>query len=116
MTKEQKDMAITMLESGCTYTQVAKNLGYSKEHIRKTFGCQKYRDLKKEKMIQNCKYPAIRRWLLDNGIPVYKFAEMCYVDRSTIQNMLSKGFVSSGTVEQVLRVTGMSFEEAFRHK
>jgi hypothetical protein len=30
--------------------------------------------------------------------------------------MLSKGYVSSDTVEQVLRVTELPFEEAFWHK
>jgi len=119
MTKEQEEMAITMLESGCSYAQIGRNLGFSGTHIRKRFS-GKYgkvaASMRREKMIRNCFFPNIRRWLLDNKISVNAFADMCYVNRSTIQNMLSKGFVSSGTVEQVLRVTGMPFEEAFWHK
>ena len=116
MTSEQREMAVTMLESGCTYAQVARNLGCSRQYIQKTFGCQKFREMRDQARIRKCKYPAIMRYLVENDMTEAEFAKRCYVSRATMTKMLVYGKVSNATVEQVLRVTGMSFEEAFEGK
>ncbi|MBR4934480.1 MAG: hypothetical protein IKZ01_01265 [Anaerotignum sp.] len=37
MTEEQKEMAIVMLESGCTYEQVSRNIGVPASEIAEVF-------------------------------------------------------------------------------
>lgn len=110
MTKEQREMAETMLESGCTYAQVARNLGFSREYIGQLFRCQKYRDIRMERSIKASKCPALRRWLYDNDMTVQDLADACYVSRATIQNIFTKGQISVDTLEQICRVTGMTEE------
>ena len=119
MTKEQIEMAETMLESGCTFAQVGRNLGCSPQYIRFVFGAKFSEQLKKAKQnkrLSRCKYPAILQWIFDNDMTIEAFAGACYLSITTIKAMLYKGLVSEMTVEQVLRVTGMSFEEAFKNK
>ena len=110
MTKEQREMAETMLESGCTYTQVARNLGYSREYICKLFRCQKYSDMRMERSIKASKCPVLKHWLYENDMTVQELADACYVSRATIQNIFTKGKISVDTLEQVCRVTGMAEE------
>lgn len=37
MTDEQREMAIVMLESGCTYEQVSRNIGIPESEIAEAF-------------------------------------------------------------------------------
>lgn len=119
MKKEDREMALAMLESGCTFAQVSRNLGYTPQYIGMVFGDQFGEQLKKAKQnkrLSRCKYPAILQWIFDNDMTIEAFAGACYLSITTIKAMLYKGLVSEMTVEQVLRVTGMSFEEAFKNK
>lgn len=113
MTNEQRKMGKKMLESGCTYMQVAEKLGMSTSAVHAALYDPKYKELKKQKTISECYYPNLRKWMYDNDIPVGLMSSLCYVGNATMRRILSKGTMSRDIARQILRVTGMSYEEAF---
>lgn len=61
-----------------------------------------------------CIYPAIRVWMQNNGCNFSALADMSGVCNNTISRTLRgrKG-TSKYTIDQILRVTGLTYEEAF---
>lgn len=61
-----------------------------------------------------CIYPAIRAWMQNNGCNFSALADMMGVCSQTISRTLrgTRG-TSKYTIDQILRVTGLTYEEAF---
>lgn len=112
MTSEQREMAVTMLESGCSYAQVGRNLGYSREYIRQKFSGQfPSKRNSGEVHPRSKRFEKLADWMRQNHVSIRELAGKCYVSGGTINKMLYEGKASDGTLEQVCRVTGISKEE-----
>lgn len=61
-----------------------------------------------------CIYPAIRAWMQNNDCNFSALADMVGVCNQTISHTLrgTRG-TSKYTIDQILRVTGLTYEEAF---
>ena len=117
MTNEEKEMAVTMLESGCSYGQVARNLNKNKTYIYEMFSekCgRKQKEAGNEKRIRASKCPALCRYLIEEEYTLGEFANVCYLSEGVVSRLLGTGKASKNTIEQVCRVTGMSEDELFR--
>ncbi len=112
MTKRDKLEAYKMRLEGKTLQYIANHFGVTREYIRQitpAAGPTHQRD--------NYIFPNIAKWLVDNGIYNYEFAEMIQSNRVSVGNwLLGKTEPSLFHIEQILKVTGMSFEEAFKRK
>lgn len=61
-----------------------------------------------------CIYPAIRDWMQNNNCNFSALADMSGVCNQTISRTLrGASGASKYTIDQILRVTGLTYEEAF---
>lgn len=69
---------------------------------------------KVEYSASECIYPAIRAWMRNNDCNFSDIADMSGVCNQTISRTL-RGTVcaSKYTIDQILRVTGLTYEQAF---
>ena len=59
-------------------------------------------------------YPNIDKWVKNNNLSLTKFAELCGINVVTLRNFIVKGYDGrKRTIDAVLNVTGMTYEEAF---
>ena len=62
-------------------------------------------------------YPAIAQWLRQTGVALKTLAERAWISESCITNVMKgKETPSKYTIDQILAVTGMTYEEAFRQE
>lgn len=111
MTKKDKLEAYKMRLEGKTLQSIADHFGVTREYIRQITpqGGPKLRD--------TYVFPNIAKWLADNGIYNYEFADMIQSNNTSVGNWLNgKTEPSLFHIEQILKVTGMTFDEAFKRK
>lgn len=61
-----------------------------------------------------CIYPAIRSWMQNNDCNFSALADMAGVCNQTISRALrGKRGTNKYTIDQILRVTGLTYEQAF---
>jgi DNA-binding phage protein len=62
----------------------------------------------------SCVFPAIKAWMQTNRIAWNEFSEMCDLSYQTLRHALSDGGnPTKRVIDEVLKLTGMSYEEAF---
>ena len=108
MTREEKIEAYISRIDGATLQSIADRYGVTREYLRQITGTK-----------ETCRYakfvfPNIANWLIDNNVSVVRFCEMIYAGTNTFGNwMHGKTEPSLTSIKSILRVTGMTFEEAF---
>ena len=116
MTKEQIEMAETMLESGCSYSQVARNLQIARQTVSRYFKGKYPRFAAEAGVIKSCEASrGLAEWMRENNVSIRALADSCYVSEGTICRFLYKGKASKTTMTEVCRVTGRS-EDALLKK
>lgn len=110
MTKEQKIEAYAMLLDGATYREVAKRFGVPPQTIHSVLpGCSS-RSICNKKLL----YPSIGRFLAENKMSITDFSKKIGVPYSTARkNLRSGGNFGKETIDKILSVTGLTYEEAF---
>lgn len=110
-----------MYDSGMTLVQIAENEGLTKQRVhqivRKKIGFSEYQ-LNKINMVL---FPAIRDWMIGYKITLREFCDTVSktsnneVSAKSVESFLINGSKTSVfLIQDILKVTGMSFEEAFR--
>lgn len=108
MTKEQYEMADTMLESGCSYAQVARNLQLSRQTVSRYFNHKYHRAAPAAGAIKSCEASReLAIWMKENEISIRMLAHFCYVSDGTICRLLYMGKASATTLAAVSKVTGL---------
>lgn len=113
MTKEQKLEACSMRFDGVSLQEIADHFGVTKEYIRKITPKVETKSVYRTKS-GKCIYTNILGWMQKNRVCAKKLSKMIGVSTCTVSNML-KGKVNTtkNTIDKVLEVTGMTYEEAF---
>lgn len=115
MTKEQLEMAETMLESGCSYAQVARNLQVARQTVSKYFKEKYPRSASAAGEIKSCEASkGLADWMRENEVSIRALADFCYVSDGTICRFLYMGKASKSTLAEVCRVTGKSADELLK--
>lgn len=111
MTKEQKIEAYAMRLDGVSLQGIADHFGVSKQYIHQLLpGARRSNKKKYESYI----YPNIVKFLRENNVSAKHLAELCDITNSGINHFLSgKSGGSKTTIDKILAVTGMTYEEAF---
>lgn len=113
MTKEQKLEACSMRFDGVSLQEIADHFGVSKGRIHQItprISTRSVRSYYNETFI----YPNISRWMRENRISANNFSKMIGVSQMTVSNNLrGKTPPSKKTIDKILEVTGMTYEEAF---
>lgn len=115
MTKEEKVEAYAMCLDGYTYQSIADKFGVSKQYIGQIMPPECGRGARS--FLAHNYFPNLARWLSDNRCSMRALADKIGFNYNTVLNWLSgKSEPSLYAVKQVLKVTGMTFEEAFMCK
>lgn len=110
-----------MYDSGMTLMQIARKEGMTKQRVhqivRKDYGITEFQ-LNKINMIL---FPAIRDWMIGYKITLKEFCDTVSntshneVSANRVEKFLINGSKTSvGLIQDILKVTGISFEEAFK--
>lgn len=112
MTKMDRPRAYKMRMDGEKLQAIADRFGVSREYIRQITpgaGPRQRRDA--------YIFPNLAKWLVENGVYNCEFAEMLHSNPTSVSNWLTgKAEPRLGFIKDILRVTGLTFEEAFMRK
>ncbi len=97
-------------EQGMTIAEIAQQYGVSRQWVSQAL--INYRKPKKEKVgVRQIQYPAIKEWVQNNCYSVADFEERC---GCCLRAGLMKGKnMRKFTIDAILRVTGLTYEQAF---
>lgn len=116
-----REQAIELRERGLTHTQIAEITGVSRQRICQITG--KYdANYFKAYTESQVVYPNLRKWLNDNRVSRAEFIRrMGNLDHSTASARLSsyfrgKRFPQKATIDRMLEVTGLTYEELFHRE
>ena len=106
--------AATMRENGASLQEIADSLGVSRQWIGVILhgtGRVTYKPRNMNRII----YPTIRNFLEKNRMSITRFSVLCNVSHITIyRGITGEKDMLKRTIDQILRVTGMTYEEAFK--
>ena len=101
-----------MRSEGMTIQKIADHYGCSRQNISEIL-CRahgKRRATHKNK----CIYPGISRWMHENGYSITKMCEEFGMNKGTLgKYMQGTRDIRIRTIREIMRITGLSFEEAF---
>ena len=115
MTREEKIEAYSMLLDGFTYQEIADRFQVSKQRIGQIFSMSESRY---SKII----YPGIRSWMIENNVTVQELNRRMRPEKRTkgnnglFEKLRGEREITPEEIERLLRVTGLTFEEAFGRK
>ena len=111
MTKEQKMQAYKMLLDGCTAEEVGNKFGITRQRVCQLFPIKK---LRKEMASESCIFPNISKWMEQNDYGYTDIAKMCDFQVHKIQYSLKNDAnITKLLIDRLLKITGMTYEEAF---
>ena len=113
MSDDDRKKALEMRKNGSSLQEIADYFGVTKALISR-LSCKSGLRLRSIYKSQKVVYPNIRKYLRKNLLPVSAFSDLCGVSNRTMYTCLSgEVHPSKYTIDQILRVTGMTYEEAF---
>ena len=112
MTNNDKIAMFKMRLEGATYEEIAKEFGVTRQRIHQIM----YKAVREKHTKSNNKivYPNIRKWLEEKELTTKKFAQLHGLNYGTIWKALQRDEMSTKTANQILKATGLTYEEAFR--
>ena len=101
-----------MREKGFTLQEIADKFECSKQYVNQVLGCcGRVTNVNRTK----CIYPNIFSYRRNNNISQEKFAEILGTTQPTLSRYLNgTREIPKSFIDDVLRVTGMTYEEAFK--
>lgn len=112
LSTSDKIEAFSMRLNGSSLQEIADKFGVSRQCIFQIVPTGTSYRLSNN--YESCIYPNIRRFLIENRYSYHRFADLCAVSLTCMHNALI-GRVSphKSTIDKILEVTGMTYEEAF---
>lgn len=113
MTNKDRADAYLMRLEGASFREIAKKYGVSFQYLQNILPAVNPR----KKSAYHCIYPAIANYLRENNLSCAGFAKSAGVGAVTITETLKGAHSpSKKTIDAILRITGLTYEEAFREK
>lgn len=110
MTKEDKIKAYAMRLDGASFQQIADEFGVTRQYIHQVITKPGGRD----RPIRRYIYPNIAIWMHEKRHSAKALAADIQVSQQCITKILKgKGNPSKQTIDRILEVTGMTYEQAF---
>ena len=114
MTIDQKVEAYRMRLEGATLQSIADKFGVSLERVRQIIPPIEGKTWSKDSTWSRCVYPGIGQWLYENRCTYAKLAELVGVPQGTMSRWMNGVHKpSKPTIDKILKVTGMTYEQAF---
>ena len=108
MSKSEQYMALR--EQGMTYDAIAKRYGVTRQAVQDSISRHKNRTtyIKPTTVI----FPGLRQWMTEHHVRVGRAGAQDGV--GIFGQALSAGRISNQSIERILAVTGLTYEQAFR--
>lgn len=114
MTIDQKVEAYRMRLEGATLQSIADRFEVSLEWIRQIVPPIEGKTWSLEGMRNRCVYPGIAQWLYENRCTYAKLAELIGVPQASVSRWMNGVHKpNKPTIDKILKVTGMTYEQAF---
>lgn len=113
MTREQKIEAFTMRIDGYSYQEIANKMGISRQGIRDCLQRSVLRDSRNARLSARCVYPNILKYMRDHKMNISSFADAAGLTKGSVSRILEGKNLSRTSIDKILKVTGMTYEEAF---
>ena len=115
MTNDEMKKGLCMIVDGASYQEVADELGTTRQNVQQTY---KYLfDNKMAVREGSCVYPNIYKWLKTNRVSKAEMARRMGISNPQFSRILSaKGTTTKERIDQILEITGLTYEEAFTKK
>ena len=115
MTVDEKVEAYRMRLEGASFNEIGRHFGVSKQYIQQILPVPEKNRV--EMSADSCVYKNISKWMLQNGISYSKLAKYSGITQSGVQRFLTgKCSANKTTIDKLLDVLQMSYEEAFATK
>ena len=109
MTREEKIKAFEMRLDGYTFEEIGKAFGVSKQAVNQALGV-----VGTGRKGFSCIYPNIKRWITDNKMSCKEFSnKVGFSNHAAYLWFAGKTVPTKTAVDAILKVTGMTYEEAF---
>lgn len=110
------DMVRAMREKGLTYEEIGQILGISKQAVWESINVTRgFNNGIHRNVILKIKYIGLRNWMLDNLVCISELEKRC--GRTKLYASLIKEYEpSKKTIDAILRVTGLTYEECFKEE
>lgn len=113
MTNEEMKKALCMIVDGASYQEVADELGTTKQNVSQV--CKYLFEKKMAVREDGCIYPNIYVWLRMNRVSKAELARRMDISYQQLYGILNgKRTVTKERIDQMLEITGMTYEEAFK--
>lgn len=119
---EDKIKMFEMRVKGCTLQEIGDRYGITRERVRQILQSITSRSTSMVRGREGIIYPNIKKWLKDNDISIGEFAKLLGKEENIkmkthtrLSHILKgKGDFTMTEVRSVLKVTDMTFEQAFK--
>lgn len=118
---ERNQQMIEMVREGFTYKQIGRVYGVSKQRVHQIVSqgdVRYFHPITKERCIFN----GIRNWMNANKVDVASITRKIYGNTSPTCHqklrsyLVGKNEMRMSTIEKLLEITGLTFEQAFKEK
>lgn len=119
---ERAEQINKLYSQGLTYSEIGKIIGISTQRVYQITGgnkCDRFREIKPE----DCIYPNIRKWMNENRVNRPKLTRLMFGEEgySSVRWKSVSGFLKGWDgrkhyIDSILRVTGLTYEEAFKEE
>lgn len=115
MTRAQKEEAYELRQEGATLAYLGEKYGITRERVRQILEVYEAQRMGISERLKSCQYPNIRRWMIVNGLTYCRLAYRCGLTMDSVRNGLTgKTDFKKKTIDAILDVTEMTYEEAFK--
>lgn len=113
MTNKERAEAYFMRLEGKTFQEIADRFGVSKQNIQRLLNGVCERSPRRD--LDTIVYPAIKNYMKENKLSFNSISHLCGINIGPIINGLcGKNDISKRTIDAILDVTEMTYEEAFK--
>lgn len=110
ITREMKMKMFGMKLDGKTPFEIAKETGCSPKEVAEVIGVRLRASHPHKKWV----YPGLEAWMHENCVSIRILANMCGANNAVVRAWLCrKNDIMKRNVDKILRVTGLTYEEAF---
>ena len=99
-------------DEGMTYEQIGKCFGISKQAVHQKLE-RGPTDHFREGATRKVKYIGLREWMINNRVSMTKLEELCSISKA-YRPLVGCGQPSKKTIDAILAVTGLTYEECFK--
>lgn len=113
MTNRDRAEAYFMRLEGKSFQEIADRFGVSKQNIHRLLNGICERSPRRD--LDTIAYPAIKNYMKKNKLSFNGLSNLCGINLGPIINGLcGKNDISKRTIDAILDVSGMTYEEAFK--